>query len=78
MSDATRERGRGQTNPVDIVITFVTVVPLLVTAPVWYKLGSLIASEAGPLTSVILTGFLPMLFILVMISAGASAKRRVG
>ena len=77
MADSSPSR-RGQMSPIDVVIAFATIIPLLVTAPVWYKLGSLISSEAGPLTSVILTGFLPMLYILVIISVGASAKRRLG
>jgi len=65
-------------SPIDVVITFATLITLLVTAPVWYRFGSLINSEAGPLTAVILAGFLPLLFLLVVLSAGASARRRFG
>lgn len=67
---------RGAVQLVDVVLTFFTLVPIIVLAPVFYKFTGMASSEADPFSSLLLQLVLPMLIIALIISVGVSARRQ--
>ena len=63
-------------NLVDVVMTFFVLVCLLVLAPFFNTFTGMLASSAGPLSSLLLALVLPFLFISLIVSVGVSARRR--
>lgn len=72
---ANRPDTRGAVQLVDVVLTFFTLVPIIVLAPVFYKFTGMASSEADPFSSLLLQLVLPMLIIALIISVGVSARR---
>lgn len=66
---------RGAVQITDIILTFVVLVSLIVLAPVLYRFVGLVSGSADPLTALLLQLFIPLLFIVVIISAAISARR---
>jgi hypothetical protein len=69
---------RGQVQLVDVVLVTLTMVALLVTAPIYYKFIAMVSAEAGPFSSILLQLVLPLLFIGLIVSIGVSARRGLG
>jgi hypothetical protein len=69
----TDDRGRVQIT--DVVLTLVVLVGLIAVAPFFYKFTGMVASEADPFTSLVLQLVVPLLFLGVIVSVGASARR---
>lgn len=72
-----RDEQRGQMTPVDVVNIVVVIVLMIATSPAWLELSAYIAEPAGPLTSLILQLFIPMMFLMILLGASASARRRL-
>lgn len=69
----TDDRGRVQIT--DVLLTLLVVVGLIVTAPLYYKFIGMVSAQADPFTSLVLQLVVPLLFISVIVGAGASARR---
>lgn len=61
----------------DGIITFVTMVALLALSPLFFEFATLVQSEADPLSGMVLSLVVPLLFVAILISVGVSARRRV-
>lgn len=60
---------------VDVVLTFFTLVPIIVLAPVIYKFTGMVSAEADPFSGLLLQLLVPMLILALIISVGVSARR---
>lgn len=65
---------RAVTNPVDIILSLVVLVGIMVTAPYYYEFTAMAASEAGPLSTLLLQLIVPTLILGLLISVGVSAR----
>lgn len=61
----------------DGIITFVTMVALLALSPIFFEFATLVQGEADPLSGMVLSLVVPLLFVAILISVGVSARRRV-
>jgi len=68
---------RGQMSPIDVMMIILVLIVMVMTAPIWFRFADMINSVAGPLTATILALFIPLLFLMILIGAGASARRRL-
>jgi hypothetical protein len=68
-------RERGAIQMVDAFLTFFVLVAMLALAPVFTHFASMLASEADTFSTLILSLFMPMMFIALIYSVGVSAKR---
>jgi hypothetical protein len=59
----------------DVILGLVVLVALIVTAPFWYQFIGMASGEADPFTSLVLQLIVPFLFIALIVSIGASARR---
>lgn len=69
---------RGQTSIVDIVLAFLVLVAILVTAPFWYEFIGIISADADPFSQLLLQLAFPILLLALVVSVGVSARRRLG
>lgn len=68
---------RAQVQLVDIILGLLTLVPILVLAPVIYKFISMVTSRSDPFTSLLLSLVVPLLLLSVIVSLGVSARRGI-
>jgi hypothetical protein len=65
---------RGQLQLPDLILGFLVLVGTLAVAPVIYQFISMVRAEADPFSSLLLGLVVPMLFIGLLLSLGASAQ----
>jgi uncharacterized membrane protein len=64
---------RGQINLVSVILTLVVLVAIVVLAPVFTRFTQMVAAEADPFSSLLLSAFVPLLVLALIISTGQSA-----
>jgi uncharacterized membrane protein len=64
---------RGAVNLVDVVMITVTLVALVVMAPVLNRFTAMVTAEADPFSALLLAAFIPLLVISLIITVGESA-----
>lgn len=65
---------RGVVDVVDVLLSFIVLVGLMVTAPYYYHFTEMAAAEADPLSTLLLRLIVPFLFIGLIVSVGVSAR----
>lgn len=65
---------RGAVQFVDVLMTFIVLVTIIVLAPFFNKFASMIQAEAGPLTGILLSLFIPLVLVALLLSVGRSAR----
>lgn len=65
---------RAAVNLVDVFLGLGTLVALMVLAPVIYRFADMVQPEADPLSQLLLSLLVPMLFISMIVSVGISAR----
>lgn len=65
---------RGRIQLVDVVLTFIVLAALIGLAPTLNEFANMVASEADPFTTLLLSLFVPLLFISLLLSIGISAR----
>lgn len=68
-------RDRAQLQIPDMVLSFVVLVAMLVTAPWQYKFIGMVSSQADPFTALLLQLVPPFFILALLISIGMSARR---
>jgi hypothetical protein len=66
----------GRVSYVDIVMGFASVVTVMVTLPWQFEFLRMLQAEVDPLTGVLLSLFVPLIFISLLFSIGVSARSR--
>jgi len=66
---------RGQVQFPDIVLSFFVIVALVITYPVWETFINNIASNADPLSTLVLQLIYPTFILALILSVGVSARR---
>lgn len=74
MFDTFNSDDRGRISFVDVVMAFGTLVALVGIVPWLYDLLDILSTEADPLTGVLLTLAIPLIFVALILSMGASAR----
>lgn len=65
---------RGVVDFVDVIIAGTVLIGLLVTAPFYYEFTNMVATEADPLSALLLRLVVPLLFLSMLVSVGVSAR----
>lgn len=65
---------RGAVKLVDVILTFATIVSIMVLAPFFYEFQSMVSAEADPLSALLLQLSVPLLIIGLIVSVGVSAR----
>lgn len=68
---------RAAVNLVDAVMTFFVLVGIMTLAPIIYRFVDMASGAADPFSSLLLQLVVPVLFIVLLLSVGVSARRRV-
>lgn len=66
---------RGQVNVGDILTSFYFLVGLIALTPVLYTMAGWAADAADPFTALLIQAFVPLLYIVVIVGLGISARR---
>jgi hypothetical protein len=69
----TRRHNRGQLNLVAVIMTLVVLVAIVVLSPVFSRFTDMVAAEADPFSTLLLSLFMPLLVLALLISIGQSA-----
>jgi uncharacterized membrane protein len=64
---------RGAINLVGVIMLTVTLVALVVLAPVLNRFTAMVTAEADPFSALLLAAFVPLLVLALIISAGQAA-----
>lgn len=70
-----RGDSRAALNLVDVAMTFFVLVAMIVLSPWYWHFIDMVAAEADPFSSILLRLVLPLLFIVLIMSIGVSARR---
>lgn len=74
LGDHSPRRDRAAIALVDVILGFLTLVALMVLAPVIYSFVGWVRPEVDPLSQLLLTIVVPVLFISMIVSLGVSAR----
>lgn len=66
---------RGAVHLTDVVVTLGVLTTIMVLAPTLYKFIDMVTGASGPLTTLLLTLAVPVLFIALILSIGRQARR---
>lgn len=66
---------RGALHLADVWLTLLTVVTIVVTAPIWYKFVGMVSAPAGPFSGLLLQLVMPLLVLALILGVGVSARR---